>query len=171
MNARKVVTGSVLAAGLGVAGLLGAAPAFAGPGISVSIDGNDAIGLGDQNAGTGAFARSTKTNNALAINTGFSPVGSLAVAEGERNNVVSIDGIGVTGPSTKRNNVVTAFGSTTLGGDAHDNTIVNLGGIAYQNKPQGADPGVFNLSACGTEFSGQADHIKVSAGPICGGES
>ena len=41
---------------------------------------------------------------------------------GTGNNVVTIDGVGVTGPLTARNNVVTVAGATLLSGDAHDNT-------------------------------------------------
>ena len=116
MNARKLVTGSVLAAGLGVAGLLGAAPAFAGPGVSASVDGGDAVGFGDQEAASGAFASSTESNNALAISTGFSPVGATAVATGTGNNVVAIDGVAVTGPLTARNNVITVAGAPPWAG-------------------------------------------------------
>jgi hypothetical protein len=170
MMVRKVVTGSVLAASLGVAGLLGAAPAFAGPGVSASVNGGDAVGIGDQEPGSGAFAHSTESNNALAISTGLAPGGASAIAMGERNNVVSIDGHGLTGPNTARNNVVTVGGATILGGDAHDNTVVNVGGVVSQQKKQKDAPGVLSLSACGTSFSGQAAHLTVSPG-ACGGGS
>ena len=114
MMVRKVVIGSALGLGLGAMAFTGAGMALAGPGVSASINGGDAIGIGDQEPGTGAFASSTKGNNALAINSGFSPVGSAAIAQGEGNNVVAIDGVGVTGPKTARNNVVVVAGATTL---------------------------------------------------------
>ena len=119
-----------------MAGLLGAAPAFAGPGVSASVDGGDAVGFGDQEAG-GAVASSTKTNNALAISTGLSPVGATATALGTGNNVVTIDGVGVTGPLTARNNIVTVAGATALGVDAHDNTVVNVAGVVSQTEAAG----------------------------------
>jgi hypothetical protein len=174
MKVRKVVTGSVLAIGVGAAGLLGAGTAFAGPGISYSSNGSDAVGFGDQNAGTGAFANSGtegKNNQALAISTGFSPVGATAIATGEGNNVVAIDGVGVTGPLTKRNNVVTAFGGTLLGGDAHDNNVLNVGGIVSQQALQGNAAGVTNISVCGTTLTGEAKHLTVDGSPLCGGDS
>ena len=177
MQVRKLVTGSVLAAGLGAAGMFGAGTAFAdvapapapsGPGLSFSSNGGDAVGFG-----SGATANSGtvgKNNNALAISTGLSPLGSSATALGERNNVVSIDGVGITGPNTKRNNVVTAFGATALLSDEHDNNVVNFSGVVSTNPLhpiQGTAAGVTSLSACGTSFSGQADHIKVT--PVPGG--
>ena len=50
MNVRKIVAGSVLAAGLGVAGLMGAGMASAAPGISLDpgTSGQGKIGAGDQ---------------------------------------------------------------------------------------------------------------------------
>jgi hypothetical protein len=172
MNVRKVVTGSVLAAGLGAAGIFGAgtalayaapAPAPSGPGISFSSNGGDATTFGN-----GATASSTKTNNALAINTGLSPLGTTAVAQGANNNVVAIDGVSFTGPHTERNNVVTAFGATALLSDEHDNNVVNVGGLVTTNPThpfQGSAAGVTSLSACGNTISGQADHINVTQVP------
>jgi len=168
-----------------LAGLLGAGSAQAAPGISFSGNGGDAVGVGDQNPGTGAFASSGQVgnhNNALAVSTGLSPVGSTAVANGSHNNVVSIDGVAVTGPKTHdnnvvnvagatvvggksdHNNVVTVAGVTSVGGKSHDNTVVNVGGVV---QAQGASSQL-SLSACGTSLSGQAENITVSAG-ACGG--
>ena len=95
MTVRKIVAGSVLAAGLGVAGVLGAGSAFAapapsGPGISFSSNGGDAVGFG------GAVANSGKVgnyNNALAINTGLSPLGSSATANGIHNRSPANSGV------------------------------------------------------------------------------
>ena len=119
-------------------------------------------------SGDGATANSGtvgKNNNALAINTGLSPLGSSATALGTNNNVVSIDGHSLTGQGTKNNNVVTAFGATVLGANEHDNNIVNVGGLVTSNKGQGNAPGVTNISACGSTISGQADFIKVNKVP------
>jgi hypothetical protein len=154
---------------MGAMAFTGMGTASAGPGVSGSFNGGEAVGIGDQEPG-GAFAQSTESNNALAISTGLSPTGASAIALGEGNNVVSIDGHGLTGPNTARNNVVTVGGVTTLGGDAHDNTVVNVGGVVSQQKMQKDEPGVLSLSACGTSFSGQAAHITVSPG-ACGGDN
>ncbi len=167
---KKAIVGSVLAAGL-AASLFGAGAASADAGVSFSGNGADAVGFGDQGAG-GAVANSGKVgnqNNALAISTGLSPTGAIAVATGEHNNVVSIDGVGITGPGTARNNVVTVAGATILAGDAHDNTVLNVGSVVTTKKLQGTAPGVTSISACGSTLSGQADHITVSKVPggIC----
>ena len=79
MMVRKVVTGSVLAAGLGVAGMIGAGSASADPGAAVSVSGIS-VGIGD------ATAKSTIGNAALGLNGGSANAsdgfGNLAVAEG-----------------------------------------------------------------------------------------
>ncbi|WNG92967.1 hypothetical protein [Mycobacterium sp. ITM-2016-00318] len=170
MTVRKIVAGSVLAAGLGAVGIFGAGTAFAvdpapapsGPGISFSSNGGAATTFG--NGATANSGTVGKNNQALAINTGLSPLGSSATALGERNNVVSIDGHSVTGSGTSGNNVITAFGVTTLGGNTHDNTVVNVGGVVTASG-QGNDAGVTNLSACGSTLTGQADHITVNKVP------
>ena len=66
MNVRKVVAGSVLAAGLGVAGVFGAGTASAAPGISYSDGGANDFGMGD-NTATGAQAKASEGNQALAV--------------------------------------------------------------------------------------------------------
>ncbi len=112
MNARKVVAGSVLAAGLGASGLFGAGTAFAGPGVSFDngSGGTNTVGFGDQSAATGATANASEGNRALAINI-TSKNGTQAIAQGQNNNVVSIDGVATTGKDTKHNNVVNASAS------------------------------------------------------------
>ncbi len=101
MTVRRVVTGSVLAAGLGVAGLMGAGDAFAGPGISIA-GGDNQVGLGDQNQGSGAYAEAGKNNLSLAISTGLNPKGATAISEGNDNTAVSIDGVTLVGPGSHR---------------------------------------------------------------------
>jgi hypothetical protein len=148
--------------GAGTAFAADPAPAPSGPGISFSSNGGDATTFG--NGATANSGTVGKNNQALAINTGLSPLGSSSTALGERNNVVSIDGHSVTGQGTHDNNVITAFGATMLGGNAHNNNVVNVGGLVTSNG-QGSDAGVTSLSACGSTLSGQADHITVSKVP------
>jgi hypothetical protein len=45
--------------------------------------------------------------------------------------------VGVTGPLTARNNIVTVAGATALGVDAHDNTVVNVAGVVSQTEAAG----------------------------------
>jgi hypothetical protein len=188
MMVRKVVAGSALAAGLGMAGLLGAAPAFAGPGVNFDngSGGTNNLSLGDTTPASGAYANAAEGNRALAVSTGLTPGGATAVAQGKGNNVVSIDGHAVTGPQSENNNVVTILGGATVNGkrnnvltvggvtgvdkSSHDNTIVNLGG-AVQSKKQGEEAGALSVSVCGNSIGGQTDHIKVStySGGLCGG--
>ena len=79
MMVRKVVAGSVLAAGLGVAGMIGAGSASADPGAAVSVSGIH-VGIGD------ASASSTFGNAAAGFNGGSANasggVGNVAVASG-----------------------------------------------------------------------------------------
>ena len=127
-----------------------------------------------------------KNNNALAISTGLSPTGAQAIANGQNNNVVAIDGVAITGPKTYNNNVVSVLGVTTVGllptdtsnhnnvttiggltnvgGNSHDNTIVNTGGAVIANGAVSQT----SVSACGTSLTGQAAHITTSPA-LCGG--
>lgn len=199
MNARKVVAGSVLAAGLGAAGMMGAGTALAGPGVSFDngTGGTGAIGFGDRSA-TGATAIASPGNRALAVN--LTSKGSVAIADGKNNNVVAIDGVAVTGPGvpgsasgTKNNNVVAAFGRSTvdgtahnnnvvtvgggtglsggtgLGADNHNNTVLNVGGRVATTLAQEGAPGALSVSVCGTSLTGQADQIEVTDPGICSG--
>ena len=90
MMVRKVVAGSVLAAGLGVAGMIGAGSASADPGAAVSISGMS-VGIGD------ASAKSTIGNAALGLNGGTANasggVGNVAIANGS-GSVADISGGG-----------------------------------------------------------------------------
>ncbi len=62
--------------------------------------------------------------------TSHSKNGTQAIAQGQNNNVVSIDGVATTGKDTKNNNVVNAFGVTTVGGKAENNNVLTVGGVA-----------------------------------------
>jgi hypothetical protein len=50
---------------------------------------------------------------------------------------------------------------SSVGGNSNAVNIVNVGGKVTATG-QGKEAGVTNLSACGTVFSGQADHVTVS---------
>ena len=91
MMVRKAVAGSVLAAGLGVAGMIGAGSASADPGAAVSVSGIH-VGIGD------AQASSSFGNAAAAFNGGSAAangggVGNVAIASGT-NSVADISGKG-----------------------------------------------------------------------------
>ena len=62
----RIVVGSALAAGVGLAGMIGAGTASAAPGISYDPGPGDPIGIGD-NSATGAQANASNDNQALAI--------------------------------------------------------------------------------------------------------
>ncbi|MDX1885192.1 hypothetical protein [Mycolicibacterium sp. 120270] len=168
MKVQKVGAGAVFV-GAVLAAVFGAGNAAADAGISFSANGGEANGFGDRGPG-GAQANSGKEGNfntALAISTGLSPAGAVAQAGGHHNNLVSIDGVSITGPGTGHNNVVTAFGGTLLVANEHDNNVVNAGSLVVTNplKLQNDKPGVTNISVCGSTVSGQADHITVSSVP------
>ena len=188
MTVRRVVTGSVLAAGLGVAGLLGATPAFAGPGISIDhgTGGTNPIEIGDTSA-AGANAIAKPGNTAVAVSI-FGP--SYADASkggstkfGEGNNVVTFGSVAKTGSDSAGNNVlglggsvaeingqhdnvVTVADDTTTDKYSHQNNIVNVAGVAV-SKDQYTKPGVFSANVCGVQFSGQGSHVGVPTGTIC----
>ncbi len=169
MNVRKVVAGSVLAVGLGAAGMFGAGTALAGPGVSfdAGTGGTKPIGIGDQSQATGAYANAAPGNSALAVNL-ISPVGSRATAVGTNNNVFAFDGQSVVAhPGAKDNNVATAFGGTVVTGPAQRNTVVNAGSV---NLVGGGAENQNSVSLCGTRLSAQSSHItvgKVPAGGLC----
>ena len=187
MNVRKLVVSSALGLGMGAMAFTGAGIASAAPGVSFDngTNGTGSVGFGDRSAATGATAIASEGNRALAVNL-TSKTGTQAVAQGHNNNVVSIDGVAVTGPNTENNNVVNAFGvtsvggnarnnnvvtvggATLVGGDAHDNTIVNGGGLVTA-AGQGDAAGALSVSVCGTSLTGQADHITTSS--VCEGDN
>ncbi len=171
MNVRKVVVSSALGLGMGAMAFTGMGTASAAPGVSFDngTNGTGAVGFGDRSA-TGATANASEGNRALAINI-TSKTGTQAIAQGTNNNVVAIDGMAVTGPDTRDNNVLTAGGATVLVDDAHNNNVVNVGGLVTTSAHQGDAAGALSVSACGTSFSGQADHIKVSNVGVCEGDN
>lgn len=169
MTIHQVVAGSVFAAGV-TAGMFGAGTASAAPGISYDngTDGAATFGIGDQSS-TGATARATEGNRALAISL-FRP-SSAVVLGGKNNNVFAFDGVSGISPGKtdfpENNNVFTSYGATAVHGNAKGNTIVNTGGFVQAG---GVAVSESSVSFCGTSLSGQAAHITVSkmpAGGIC----
>ena len=91
VDIRRIVVGSALAAGVGVAGMIGAGTASAAPGISYDGGPGDPVGIGD-NSATGAQANASNDNQALAISV-FRP--ATATADGQNrsgNKVFALDG-------------------------------------------------------------------------------
>ena len=118
LSIRRVVVGSVLAAGVGVAGMIGAGTASAAPGISYDPGPGDPIGIGD-NSATGAQANASNDNQALAISV-FRP--ATATADGQNrtgNTVFALDG---TAGFLQTN--------TYPYTDDHDNQVVAINGTA-----------------------------------------
>jgi hypothetical protein len=117
---RRIVVGSTLAAGVGVAGMIGAATANAGPGVSYDGGSGNPIGFGDTSP-TGAQASASNGNRALAISI-FKP--AKATAEGQRfgNNVFALDG--TAGFLDQATNPYP---------DDHNNNVVAINGTALQH--------------------------------------
>ncbi len=135
LSIRRVVVGSVLAAGVGVAGMIGAGTANAAPGISYDPGPGDPIGIGD-NSATGAQAIASNNNQALAISV-FRP--ATATADGQNrtgNTVFALDG---TAGFLKTN--------TYPYTDDHDNQVVAINGTALAHG-EGT-----NLVAIGSDVS------------------
>ncbi len=118
MFIRRIMVGSALAAGIGVAGMIGAGTASAAPGISYDPGPGDPIGIGD-NSATGAQADASNNNQALAISV-FRP--ATATADGQNrtgNTVFALDG---TAGFLKTH--------TSPYTDDHDNQVVAINGTA-----------------------------------------
>jgi hypothetical protein len=120
MDFHKVVAGSVLAAGLGVAGMMGAGTASAGPGIAYS-DGDGGVqdfNFGDAKASVGTGSQG------LAI----SVLGRASATEEDKasgNRLLAIDGVALANGNATGNTVVGfAVGEATAGDNSSGNTVV-----------------------------------------------
>jgi hypothetical protein len=114
----RLVVGSALAAGVGVAGVIGAGTASAAPGISYDGGSGDPIGIGD-NSATGAQANASNGNRALAISI-FRPATATAVGQNRSGNTMfALDG---TAGFVKN--------QTEPYTDDHDNTVMAINGTA-----------------------------------------
>ena len=159
MTIRKLMAGSALAVGLGVAGMIGAGAADASPGISFDRGAGDPIGFGD-NTATGAQAQASDGNRALAISI-RKPASAIADGEGTGNRVVAINGKAVVNGGDD-NTLVAVGGSATANGD--HNKVVALG-----SEVDTADESTQRAVAlCGKSIvRAQSDNVTVSAG-ACG---
>ena len=187
---RRVVVGSALAAGVGVAGMIGAGTASAAPGISYDGGPGDPIGIGD-NSATGAQANASNDNKALAISV-FRP--ATATADGfnrSGNKVFALDGTAGfqtnytnQAPDDHNNQVVAINGTATAHGEW---TNVLAVGSKISNRSTGAiypDGGqdyayggplsyfpvvVPNtvVAVCGQRLSGSEDVFEVSGNVTC----
>ena len=166
MTVRKVVAGSVLAAGVGVAGMLGAGTAAAGPGISIDpgTDGKGSFGLGDQTKQVAAKA--TEGNTAFAVSL-FSP--ATATVGGNANEARRVRWVSpqprerlreITG-NVKGGGAYTLDGHTKMAGNANGTQVFNV----YSNVVAAGEAGASTtLAVCGTQVTAQAAHVTVSKG-------
>jgi hypothetical protein len=189
MDIRRIVVGSALAAGVGVAGMLGAGTASAAPGISYDGGPGDPIGIGD-NSATGAQANASNDNQALAISV-FRP--ATATADGQNrsgNKVFALDGTAGfqtnytnQAPDDHNNQVVAIYGTATVHGEW---TNVLAVGSKVSNRPIATYPGggqdyayggalsyfpvvVPNtvVAVCGQRLSGSQDIFEMSGNVTC----
>lgn len=120
MDFHKVVAGSVLAAGLGVAGMMGAGTASAGPGIAYS-DGDGGVqdfNFGDAKASVGTGSQG------LAISV-LGRASATEEDEASGNRLLAIDGVALANGNATGNTVVGfAVGEATAGGNSSGNTVV-----------------------------------------------
>lgn len=137
---RGIVIGSTLAAGVGVAGMIGAGTASAAPGISYDGGPGDPMGIGD-NSASGAQANASNDNKALAISI-FRP--AKATADGFNrtgNKVFALDGTaGFLDQYT-----------THPAEDDHDNRVVAINGTAMAHGEW------TNVFAVGSKVSNRSD--------------
>lgn len=186
---RGIVVGSTLAAGVGVAGMIGAGTAIAAPGISYDGGPGDPIGIGD-NSATGAQANASNDNKALAISI-FRP--AKATADGFNrtgNKVFALDGTAGfldqytnPAPDDHNNQVVAINGTAMMHGEWTNVTAV---GSKVSNKPIATYPGggedfaysgplatfpvvVPNtvVAVCGQRLAGSDDVFEVSGNVTC----
>ncbi len=160
MTVRKIVAGSVLAAGLGVAGVFGAGTASA---IGASLDLN-----GDGTSfDVGSGASTTQSGNAsgnpaLAVSL-LGPSATSASGNAKGNTLIAIDGLSSVSGNAEGNTVATAFGASSVSGNSKGNTVANFGsavGVAGNTSSQ------FVAAGCGTKFSGQG---TIAVNPVPGG--
>jgi hypothetical protein len=153
---KTVLAGSVLAAGLSVAAMMGASPAQA---LGLSVD-----PFGPDNGftiGKGASADVGDGNKGIAVSI-FKPASVTANQSSTGNRLVAVDGsIDVNGASSNRNKIYVVGGDVKLAGNNNRNLVVSGGSDV---DTQGNVTGKLSLSVCGTSFSGQAAKVTVSHG-------
>ena len=189
MDIRRIVVGSALAAGVGVAGMIGAGTASAAPGISYDGGPGDPVGIGD-NSATGAQANASNDNQALAISV-FRPATATAVGQNRTGNkVFALDGTAgflkdYIDPYTgDHDNLVVAInGTATVHGEW---TNVLAVGSKVSNKPiatypDGSQAFAYSralssfpvivpntvVAVCGQRLAGSEDIFEVSGNAAC----
>jgi hypothetical protein len=163
MTVRKVVAGSVLAAGLGVAGMLGASPAQA---LGLSVDDGNGGGF---TVGSGATASATpgKRNQAIAVSV-FAPATATVGGNAKGSTAVAIGVSSPTGASSTiegdadGGGAYTLDGHTTIKGNAKGTQVFNV--YTKEIKAKGDAGATTTVAVCGTELTAQAAHVTVSSG-------
>jgi hypothetical protein len=158
MSVHKMVAGSVLTAGLGVAGLMGAGTASA-VGFSFDSPATDPV---TQNFGPGGSASTSVGDNDTALAVALGKNASVSTGNNSSGNtLVAVNGSVSLGNNATDNRVLAAGGDTTLKNNAAGNTLVTLG-TDVDGKNNVA--GVTTFAVCGTSFTGQAESITLSNG-------
>jgi hypothetical protein len=189
---RRIVVCSALAAGVGVAGMIGAGTASAGPGISYDGGPGDPIGFGDTSP-TGAQANASNDNKALAISI-FRPASATAVGQNRTGNTVfALDGTAGFRdqytdpvPSDHDNLVVAIYGDARVHGEwtnmyavgskvsAKSNGAIYPGGGQdfVPSQPLATFPVIVPntvVAVCGQTLAGRNDDVfDVSGNITCG---
>jgi hypothetical protein len=162
MKRTKFAAGAVFV-GAVAAAIIGGGSASAAPGVQVAA-GDTTFGIGD-NTSTGAQAFAKPGNTAVAVSilgpstADASKGGSEKFGEG--NNVVTFGSTAVSGPQSSGNNVLVVGGGEADIKGVHNNVLV-VGGVKTEVKQPSANDNI--VTVCGVQFSGQADHVKVSSG-------
>jgi len=178
MNVHEVLATAALGVALGAAGLLCSGTASALPGVSYD-NGSGEVGFGDHGTASGATAKASPGNTALAISI-LRPATARVDGAGTGNTVFAVDGTARVGhpryPGTADNgNQVTAIGGNAwVRGD--NNTVVSLAGSDVSNKSAGGDvvfgaSGETVVAACGQQvpnlLSGGGNNLVVSGHVTC----
>jgi hypothetical protein len=177
VDIRRILVGSVLAAGVGVAGMIGAGTVSAAPGISYDGGPGDPVGIGD-NSATGAQADASNDNRALAISV-FRPATATAVGQNRTGNkVFALDGTAgfqkdYVDPYTgdHDNRVVAINGNATVHGEwnnvlAAGSKVSNRPIATYPDGSQAFAYGSFNtvVVVCGQRLTGRNDDVFEVSG-------
>jgi hypothetical protein len=144
MKVQKFAAGAVFAA-VATAGMVGATPASAGPGVAFDngTDGKGVVGVGDFGtadssgmSGTskaGANAYAAKGSQSLAISTGLNlnqllPGATAVVSDGGGQSAVAIDGFTVVQGGTNNHGFAAAGYTVIGGGKSNTNNVVTVAG-------------------------------------------
>jgi hypothetical protein len=190
VSIRRIVVGSTLAAGVGVAGMIGAGTASALPGISYDGGPGDPIGFGD-NSANGAQANASGDNKALAISI-FRPAKATAVGQNRSGNTMfALDGTAgfldqATNPTPDdHNNQVMAINGTAMVHGEWTNVLAVGSKISNRSTgetyPGGGQNFVYSgplatfpiivpntvVAVCGQRLAGSQDIFETSGNITC----